>query len=88
MGGCTHCDGYGFLNLDQIPAAVLAEDWGTNPDVVLKWIEENEGHDVVVCNCCGDGESWYGERGSHYSSDDPPGPHGPYAYNGGLCECH
>ncbi len=44
--------------------------------------------DVSVCDCCGDGEGWYGEPGRHYSSEDPKGPSGPYAYNGGLCECH
>jgi hypothetical protein len=41
-----------------------------------------------VCDCCGDGEGWYGEPGQHYTSDDPVGHNGPYAYNGGLCECH
>ena len=45
-------------------------------------------HDVEVCDCCGDGESWHGEPGEHYGPDDPPGNDGPYGYNGGLCECH
>uniref|UniRef100_A0A6M3JHU8 Uncharacterized protein n=1 Tax=viral metagenome TaxID=1070528 RepID=A0A6M3JHU8_9ZZZZ len=45
-------------------------------------------HDVTVCDCCGDGEGWYGEPGEHYNSDDPSGPDGPYGYNGGLCECN
>lgn len=45
-------------------------------------------HDVQVCDCCGDGDTWYGTPGEHYSNDDPSGPNGPYAYNGGLCECH
>lgn len=47
-----------------------------------------ESHDVQVCDCCGDGESWYGVPGEHYGPDDPPGPNGPYAGNGGLCQCH
>lgn len=50
--------------------------------------EDELNHDVQVCDCCGDGESWYGTPGEHYGPDDPPGPGGPYDYNGGLCECH
>jgi len=32
-------------------------------------------HDVSVCDCCGDGESWYGEPGQHdwNNPDDPKG---------------
>ncbi len=45
-------------------------------------------HDVVRCDCCGDGEVWYGFPGEHYNNEDPSGENGPYAYNGGLCECH
>lgn len=93
MGACTHCDGNGFLNLDQVPSDIISKalapccsDW--ERDIILRWIEENDGHDVSVCNCCGNGEDWHGIPGSHYSSNDPAGPHGPYAYNGGLCECH
>ena len=45
-------------------------------------------HDVQVCDCCGDGENWHGTPGEHYGPDDPMGPKGPYASNGGLCHCH
>ncbi len=45
-------------------------------------------HDVQVCDCCGNGETWYGTPGQHYTSDDPQGPDGPYVGNGGLCQCH
>lgn len=45
-------------------------------------------HDVAVCDCCGDGETHYGEPENHYGPDDPPGNDGPYAGNGGLCQCH
>jgi hypothetical protein len=52
-------------------------------------MEEHDSHDVTVCDCCGDGEtSWYGTPGEHYNNEDPQGREGPYAYNGGLCECH
>ncbi len=83
---CTRCSG-GFLNLDQIvdvPGVVYPADI----ESILKWIDEHVDHDVSVCDCCGDGEDWYGEPGEHYGTDDPPGQDGPYAYNGGLCECH
>ena len=45
-------------------------------------------HDVTVCDCCGDGDGWYGTPGEHYGPEDPQGPNGPYASNGGLCQCH
>lgn len=79
MTTCTRCDSSGFLNLDF--------DFETH-DEVLKWIKENDNHDVTVCDCCGDGDEWYGVHGEHYGPEDPPGPNGPYAYNGGLCECN
>ena len=45
-------------------------------------------HDIQVCDCCGDGDSWYDILGEHYNAEDPIGHRGPYAYNGGRCECH
>ena len=76
---CTRCEGTGFLNLCQVDEATLIRfDETGDPEVILKWIAANADHDVSVCDCCGDGEGWYGE----------PGQHGPYAYNGGLCECN
>ena len=47
-----------------------------------------EDHDVAICDCCGDGRVWHGNRGEHYGPEDPQGHDGPYAYNGGLCECN
>jgi hypothetical protein len=44
--------------------------------------------DAKVCNCCGNGNEWYGVPGQHYSASDPKGNTGPYDYNGGLAECH
>lgn len=79
---CTRCDGTGFINWDD-----RAPD-GLSAPVTALWLIYNQDTDMQVCDCCGDGHEWYGEPGSHYSSDDPPGPHGPYVYNGGLCECH
>jgi hypothetical protein len=46
------------------------------------------GHDVVRCDCCGDGDGWFGTPGEHYNKEDPQGSHGPYASNGGLAQCH
>ena len=81
---CTRCEGSGFLNLEQVPDFVVA----LGEQAILLWIDNNADHDVQVCDCCGDGTNWHGIAGQHYSSDDRRGPAGPYAYNGGLCECH
>ena len=82
---CTKCEGTGFLNLFQIPEGECDPD---DHGAILKWIKEHDDHDVQICDCCGNGEDWYGIPGEHYSDHDPPGPNGPYAYNGGLCKCH
>jgi hypothetical protein len=83
---CTRCDGTGFLNYEDGP-----ED-GTAVDALLQFLEWKKTHpdsDMQICDCCGNGEDgWYGTPGEHYSSEDPPGHNGPYAYNGGLCCCH
>lgn len=88
MGVCNHCEGTGFLNLRQVAPEIIYIDAEGGREAVLEWIKAHDGHDVQVCNCCGDGEGWYGEPGEHYGVNDPSGPDGPYAYNGGLCECH
>jgi hypothetical protein len=83
---CTRCDGLGFLNVEQLPDEVnaRAEAIGAVP-AILEWMAANVDHDVQVCDCCGDGESWYSEPGHHDSTQY--GKNGPYAYNGGLPEC-
>lgn len=82
---CTKCQGTGFLNHEQLPDGLLEQD----AESVKKWIAEHpDATDAQVCDCCGDGEGWYGEPGEHYTAYDPPGHKGPYAYNGGLCKCH
>ena len=89
---CTRCDGSGFLNIEQLYdlGYGLVEMEGAS--AVLATIKElndrNKKHDIGVCDCCGDGESWYGTPGEHYNNEDPPGKNGPYAGNGGLCRCH
>ena len=89
MTTCTRCEGSGFLNLVQVSEEAMHELCLTGDlGVILRWIKANDDHDVSVCDCCGDGENWHGSPGEHYGSQDPPGPNGPYAYNGGLCECH
>ena len=87
---CTRCEQTGFLNLHQLPIEVSATfDSDGDEQKILKWIGDNDEHDVQVCDCCGDSlECWHGVRGHHYSNDDPQGDRGPYDYNGGLCECH
>ena len=87
---CTRCDGTGFLNIDQVDDDTLRlHDQAGGTAVIEAWIKNNtDHHDVSVCDCCGDGNYWYGVPGEHYNLDDPIGHDGPYAYNGGLCECH
>lgn len=84
---CTRCEGTGFLNLHQIPDDEI-EELDNDIDKICAWIDNNDGHDVQICDCCGDGEGWYGVPGEHYNSEDPIGRNGPYASNGGLCKCH
>ena len=71
--------------MEQMPDGLLDE--GGTP-AGLAWIAQHKDTDAQVCDCCGNGEEWYGEPGEHYNSYDPAGHNGPYAYNGGLCECH
>ena len=81
---CTRCSGTGFLNIDQSDGATD----GMDTDRITAWAEANQPNDITVCDCCGDGDNWYGTPGEHYNSSDLPGRDGPYAYNGGVCECH
>ena len=83
---CTRCEGTGFLNLEQIGDLDMVDT--SDHAAVLAWIGENDDRDVQVCDCCGNGHNWHGTPDEHYGPDDPRGPRGPYAYNGGLCECH
>lgn len=86
---CTRCDGTGFLNMHQIPDNIRKlYDLNGDVEMIIEWIADNEDHDVQVCDCCGNGENWHGVPGEHYNSEDPRGEYGPYAYNGGLCECN
>lgn len=70
---CNRCQGTGFLNLHQINDAVLDRFNDTfQHGLILEWIALNEDHDVQICDCCGDGEDWYGEPGYHYTHPDEP----------------
>jgi hypothetical protein len=80
---CARCEGTGFLNAEQIPQQI--QEGGA--EVMRHWCAVNK-TDAQVCDCCGDGDGRYGEPGQHHTSIDPVGKDGPYAYNGGLCECH
>ncbi len=86
---CLKCDGFGYLNPELIPAKIRkAADKAESQQPIVDWMNSTIGCQVAVCDCCGDGERWYGTPGGHYSEDDPAGADGPYLYNGGLCECH
>ncbi len=83
---CTRCEGSGFLNLSQIEDSTLSRlDELGDVSVIQDWIKLHPDSDVSICDCCGDGERWYGEPGEH--DYDQMGREGPYAYNGGLLEC-
>lgn len=86
MTTCTRCENTGFLNLHQMNNEDLRQmDIAKDPqEFVLGWIKRNSGHDIQVCDCCGDGEGWYGVQGEHYKGECQS----VYDYNGGLCECH
>ena len=77
---CTRCDGTGFLNTHQLPDRFTDfNDW----EVIYRWLTTNPEAmetDVCVCDCCGDGETWYGTPGEHYEDDD-------YPRNGGIPRC-
>ena len=87
---CTRCDGTGFLNNDAGPANPMTNEGIPKMDCIelQQWAKDNPESDFQICDCCGDGEEWHGVPGEHYNNEDPPGRRGPYAYNGGLCECH
>jgi hypothetical protein len=87
---CTRCEGTGFLNNHCGPANDTDAE-GIAPmdhDQLRQWIAANPETDFQVCDCCGDGDYWYGVPGEHYNVEDPRGWHGPYASNCGLCMCH
>ena len=101
---CNHCEGTGFLNADQFPKEVtehesrvkwlqdrkesLSDLGGCSCHISPPCSFCTEQHDIVICDCCGDGDAWHGQPGEHYGPDDQPGSQGPYADNGGLCQCH
>ena len=66
---CTHCDGTGFLNINQVPATVEAMGIGA----IDQWMTSHADHDVQVCDCCGNGGVWHGIPGEHYNEEDPRG---------------
>jgi hypothetical protein len=83
---CTRCQGTGFLNLDHVDQAVVkALDETVDHEPILRWIRDQVAtSDVQICDCCGDGDLWHGERGEHWNGEGAS----VYAYNGGLPECH
>ena len=68
---CTRCGGTGFLNLEQVDEDTLARfDETGDVCLIFAWIALAEcEHDVSVCDCCGDGEDWYGEPGQHHPGE-------------------
>ena len=64
---CTRCENSGFLNLAHLPDDVVNQE----PEQLLAWLDAHSDDypDVTVCDCCGDGEGWYGTPGEHYGDD-------------------
>jgi len=75
---CTRCDGTGFLNIHQVPEDIAR----LGPESILLWVNGTEDHDVKVCDCCGNGEDWYGEPGTHTTEPTSSGWDTP-----GIPEC-
>jgi hypothetical protein len=72
---CTRCDGTGFLNLHQVDDETLDLFEATGEhEVIFKWMDAYQGHDVGVCDCCGDGTDWYGKPGEHCLDNNEPFP--------------
>ena len=73
---CNRCEGTGFLNLHLVDYATQ-ERFGATGDVgvILRWITENSSRDVALCDCCSDGNDWYGEPGQH-NPNNPQDPMG------------
>ena len=59
---CTRCEGTGFLNLHQLDDDDICD---SGVETILSWIDQNDNHDVCICDCCGDGDGWFGEPGEH-----------------------
>jgi len=71
---CTRCEGSGFLNLHQVDLETADRfSVSGDPEIILHWIDCNSNHDVSVCDCCGDGTTWYGLPGQH-NLNDPSEP--------------
>jgi len=58
---CTRCNATGFLNTEYLPEGLLEQ----GVEVILKWIADHLKAEVQVCDCCGDGEEWYGTPGEN-----------------------
>lgn len=71
---------------DELIRSQRGKTWGELQSVCcLRCTMET---DAQICDCCGNGEMWHDVPGEHYNEGDPQGDRGPYASNGGLCECH
>jgi hypothetical protein len=90
---CNPCAGTGFVNTHQLDDLIPGWSDMDAYDLLQAVRGLTEPHDVAPCDCCGTGDPdqedpWHGVPGEHYNAADPEGKDGPYAYNGGLCECH
>ena len=64
---CMRCDGTGFLNTHQMPENIVE----AGLEAIRAWMLNNDAHDVCVCDCCGDGESWTVEEPGYHGYNDP-----------------
>lgn len=70
---CNPCEGTGFQNTHQIPGDYLGFLTPTLEGIQCWILAQTEPHDVQVCDCCGDGETWWNEPGHHHEGDDMGG---------------
>ena len=82
-------DGYWFNAQNGAPqdASELKALLGCNGTLKIVETTDNFLYCRYVCSKCSF-DSWHTMSTTAHKNHDLPGPQGPYAYNGGLCECN
>ena len=74
MLGCARCKQFGFIHLpfeNKSFRRMLERHYAcldTFHHIVCEWLYPRR--NIHICDCCGDGDSWYYEPGIHYTTGD------------------